>query len=161
MTTPADDAVVEDAFEAYLAGRPVPGEAADLAVFSEAVRASATRPGRPNAALAELLATGLLTDQSSPSPRTARATGATSRGGVPRIRNRRRFAMFIPNESAKSETATAVAQAAPAAEVGMEDVTGACAAGALTGQVQQTVDPADENVTPVELHANEKVLPEE
>ena len=29
MTTPADDTAVEDAFEAFLAGRPVPEEAAE------------------------------------------------------------------------------------------------------------------------------------
>ena len=77
MTTPADDSAVEDAFEAYLAGRPVPEGAAGLAAFAEAVRATATLPGRPTAALAELLATGLLTDQSSPSVRTATSAGSS------------------------------------------------------------------------------------
>src|SRR4029453_14809885 len=76
MTTAADDSAVEDAFEALLAGRPAPEGAAGLAAFTMAVRTRATRPGRPNAALAELLATGLLTDQSSPSARTARTAGS-------------------------------------------------------------------------------------
>jgi hypothetical protein len=37
MTTAADDRAVEEAFEASLAGRPVPGEAAGLAAFTRAV----------------------------------------------------------------------------------------------------------------------------
>ena len=83
MTTAADDSAVEDAFEALLAGRPVPEGAAGLAAFTEAVRTSATRQGRPNAALAELLATGLLADQSSPSVRTATSAGSAPDGAPP------------------------------------------------------------------------------
>ena len=114
MTTAADDSAVEDAFEALLAGRPVPEEAAGLAAFTEAVRETATSPGRPNAALAELLATGLLTDQSSPSTRTARSAGAPpSRASRNRIR--RRFAVFFPALFAKLLSAGAVAQAATGA----------------------------------------------
>ena len=41
MTTAADDSAAEDAFEAILAGRPVPERAAGLAAFTGAVRASA------------------------------------------------------------------------------------------------------------------------
>src|SRR5215208_6925826 len=99
MTTAADDRAVEKAFEASLAGRPVPGEAAGLAAFTSAVRSTATQPGRPNAALAELLSTGLLTDQSSPSTRTAPAAGSSPRRS--RVRIRRRFAMFFPALLAK------------------------------------------------------------
>jgi hypothetical protein len=72
MTTPADDTAVEEAFEAYLAGRSVPPGQVRLGSFADAVRASATEPGRPNAALAELLATGLLQDQPGPAARPAR-----------------------------------------------------------------------------------------
>ena len=72
MTTPADDPAVEEAFEAYLAGRSVPARDVRLVSFADAVRASATEPGRPNAALAELLATGLLQDQTGPAARPAR-----------------------------------------------------------------------------------------
>ena len=83
MTTAADDSADEIAFEAFLAGRPVPAEADGgfpaVTAFAGAVRATATAPGRPNAALAELLATGLLTDQSSPSTRTAPSTGKSPR----------------------------------------------------------------------------------
>ncbi|TFV71546.1 hypothetical protein E4P40_20975 [Blastococcus sp. CT_GayMR20] len=155
MTTPADDTAVEDAFEAFLAGRPVPSEAAELAVFAEAVRATATQPGRPNAALAELLATGLLTDQSSPSARTARSAGAP-RGT--RTRNRRRFAMIFPALLAKLLSAGAVAQAATGAGIVVVVATGAGATGILGSEVQDTItgvvgvtdgDPAPEGTTPV------------
>src|SRR3954447_19902927 len=53
MTTAADDSTVENAFEAYLAGRPVPEEAAGtfhgVAAFAEAVRGAGPPPrgGRP------------------------------------------------------------------------------------------------------------------
>ena len=115
MTTAADDTADEAAFEAFLAGRPVPEEAADLAAFAGAVRATATQPGRPNAALAELLATGLLTDQSSPSTRTAPSAGSPPRRS--RVRRRRRFAMFFPALLAKFLSAGAVAQAATGAGI--------------------------------------------
>src|SRR3712207_5925294 len=100
MTTAADDTAVEEAFEAYLAGRPVASEGAGVASFAAAVRATATEPGRPNAALAELLATGLLVDQPAPSPRTAPT------------RRRSRFAMIFTALIAKFLSAGAVAQAA-------------------------------------------------
>jgi hypothetical protein len=140
MTTPADDFATERAFEALLAGRAVPEEAAGLAAFTGAVRASATQPGRPNAALAELLATGLLTDQSSPSVRTAVAAGdLPSRS--PRVR-RRRFAMIFPAILAKFLAAGAVAQAATGAGIVVVAVTGAGAAGVLGDDVQQTITSA-------------------
>jgi hypothetical protein len=139
MTTAADDSAVEDAFEALLAGRPVPEGAAGLAAFTGAVRASATRPGRPSAALAELLATGLLTDQSSPSTRTARSAGAPPSRGASRIRNRRRFAMIFPLLLAKILSAGAVAQAATGAGIVLVVATGAGATGVLGDDVQETV----------------------
>jgi hypothetical protein len=126
MTTAADDTAVEEAFEAYLAGRPVADAGAGLASFAAAVRATATQPGRPNAALAELLATGLLVDQSAPSPRTATT------------RRRRRFAMFFPALLAKLLSAGAVAQAATGAGVAVVVVCSAGAAGVLPGPVQDT-----------------------
>ena len=138
MTTPADDTAVENAFEAFLAGRPVPVEAAELAVFAEAVRATATQPGRPTAALADLLATGLLTDQPSPSTRTARSAGAPPSRGT-RTRNRRRFAMIFPAILAKLLSAGAVAQAATGAGVVVVVATGAGATGVLGADVQDTV----------------------
>jgi hypothetical protein len=163
MTTAADDDTVEDAFQAYLAGRPVAGEAADsiqaVVAFSEAVRASATQPGRPNAALAELLATGRLTDQSSPSLRTARSAGAPPSRGVSRIRNRRRFAMIFPVLLAKFLSAGAVAQAATGAGIVLVAVTGAGAAGALPDPMQNTVATAVETVTPFEFPGEEETVP--
>jgi hypothetical protein len=156
MTTPADDAAVEDAFEAYLAGRPVPEEAADLAVFAEAVRTTATAPGRPNAALAELLATGLLTDQSSPSTRTARSAGAPPSRGTSRTRNRRRFTMIFPVLIAKFLSAGAVAQAAAGAGVVLVAVTGVGAAGALPAPVQDTFSTVVATVTPLEAPTSEE-----
>jgi hypothetical protein len=136
MTTPADDFAAEEAFEALLAGRSVPGEAAGLAAFAGAVRASATQPGRPNAALAELLATGLLTDQSSPSTRTAVAAGNPPSRRA-RVR-RRRFAMIFPVLLAKFLSAGAIAQAATGAGIVVVVVTGAGAAGVLPGPVQDS-----------------------
>src|SRR5688572_14237708 len=137
MTTAADDSAVEDAFDALLAGRPAPHGAAGLAAFTEAVRHSATSPGRPNAALAELLATGLLVDQSSPSTVTARSAGATpSRGSRNRIR--RRIAVFFPALFAKLLSAGAVAQAATGATVVVVAFAGAGAAGVLPTPVQDT-----------------------
>jgi hypothetical protein len=140
MTTAADDSADEIAFEAFLAGRPVPAEADDgfpaVTAFAGAVRATATLPGRPNAALAELLATGLLTDQSSPSIRTAPSAGRSPRRS--RIR-RRRFAMFFPALLAKFLAAGAIAQAATGAGVAVVVVTAAGATGVLGDGVQNTI----------------------
>jgi hypothetical protein len=140
MTTAADDTADEAAFEAFLAGRPVPAEVDDgfpaVAAFAGAVRATATLPGRPSAALAELLATGLLTDQSSPSIRTAPSAGRTPRRS--RIRRRRRFAMFFPALLAKFLSAGAVAQAASGAGIALVAFTGAGVAGVLPAPVQDT-----------------------
>jgi hypothetical protein len=138
MTTAADDSAAEDAFEALLAGRPAPEGAAGLAAFTEAVRTSANRPGRPSAALAELLATGLLTDQSSPSIRTARTAGSPPARSS-RVRIRRRAAMIFPVLLAKFLSAGAVAQAATGAGLVLVVATGAGATGALGENVQDTV----------------------
>jgi hypothetical protein len=138
MTTAADDSAAEDAFEALLAGRPAPEGAAGLAAFTEAVRTSATRPGRPSAALAELLATGLLTDQSSPSTRTARTAGSPPPRSS-RVRIRRRAAMIFPVLLAKFLSAGAVAQAATGAGLVLVVATGAGATGALGENVQDTL----------------------
>ena len=160
MTTPADDAAVEDAFEAYLAGRPVSTEAADifagLAAFSEAVRATATRPGRPNAALAELLVTGRLTDQSSPSLATARTAGSPPPRRAARVRIRRRTAMLFPALLAKLLSAGAIAQAATGAGLAVVVVTGAGAADVLPDPVQNTVSSVVETVTPFDMPSGEE-----
>ena len=165
MTTAADDAAVEDAFEAHLAGRPVSDAAADafpgLAAFSEAVRATATQPGRPSAALAELLVTGLLTDQSSPSTATARSAGSPPERRPARVRIRRRTAMFIPALFAKLLSAGAVAQAATGAGVAVVLVTGAGAVGALPDPVQNTVSSVVGAVTPFDLPSGEETAGDE
>jgi hypothetical protein len=165
MTTAADDAAVEEAFEAYLAGRPVPDEAADtfhgVAAFSEAVRATATQPGRPNAALAELLVTGLLTAQSSPSTRTATSAGSPPARRRARVRIRRRTAMFIPALFAKLLSAGAIAQAATGAGVAVVVVTGAGAAGVLPAPVQDTVASVVETVTPFDLPSGDEASGEQ
>jgi uncharacterized membrane protein YgcG len=155
MTTAADDSAVEDAFEALLAGRPVPEGAAGLAAFTEAVRTSATRPGRPSAALADLLATGLLTDQSSPSARTARSAGSPPPRRSSRVRIRRRTAMIFPVLIAKFLSAGAVAQAATGAGVVVVAFTGIGAAGALPAPVQDTFAAVVETVTPLEAPTSE------
>src|SRR4051794_34792958 len=121
MTTAADDASVEEAFEAFLAGRPVPEQGASLVAFAGAVRSSASAPGRPNAALADLLANGLLTDQPGTSERTA-------------PRRRRRLAMFFPALIAKIAAAGAIAQAA--AGIVVVAFTGVGVAGALPDSLQ-------------------------
>jgi hypothetical protein len=165
MTTAADDAAVEDAFEALLAGRPVSGAAADtfpgLAAFSEAVRATATQPGRPNAALAELLVTGLLTDQSSPSARTATSAGSPPARRSTRVRIRRRTAMIFPVLLAKFLSAGAIAQAATGAGVAVVVVAGAGAVGVLPDPLQNTVSSVVETVTPFELPTGEEPVVEE
>ena len=141
MTTAADDTADEAAFEAVLAGRPVSeevdGGSAAVAAFAGAVRATATLPGRPNAALAELLATGLLTDQPSPSTRTAPSAGRSPRRS--RVRRRRRFAMIFPALIAKFLSAGALAQAATGAGVVLVVATGAGATGVLGDGVQDTL----------------------
>ena len=159
MTTAADDRAVEDAFEAYLAGRPVPDGGAALASFAGAVRATATQPGRPDAALAELLATGLLADQPSPSTPTARSAGTPPSRGT-RIRNRRRLAMFFPALLAKFLSAGAVAQAATGAGAALVVVTGAGVVGVLPGPVQDTVATAIETVTPLDLEGGDETVPD-
>jgi hypothetical protein len=165
MTTAADDAAVEDAFEACLAGRPVPEQAADtfpgVAAFTEAVRATATQPGKPNAALAELLVTGLLTDQSSPSARTARSAGSPPARRPAPVRIRRRTAMIFPVLLAKFLSAGAIAQAATGAGVAVVVVTGVGAAGALPDPLQDTVSSVVQTVTPFEIAEGEEPTPEE
>jgi hypothetical protein len=148
MTTAADDSAVEDAFEALLVGRPAPEGAAGLAAFTMAVRASADRPGRPNAALAELLATGLLTDQSSPSVRTARSAGSAPERRPSRVRIRRRTTMILPVLIAKFLSAGALAQAATGATVAVVAFTGVGAVGALPDPVQDTFATVVAEVTP-------------
>jgi hypothetical protein len=155
MTTAADDSAVEDAFEALLAGRPVPEGAAGLAAFTEAVRTSATRPGRPSAALADLLATGLLTDQSSPSARTAKSAGSPPARSS-RVRIRRRTAMIFPVLIAKFLSAGAVAQAATGAGVVVVAFTGIGAVGALPAPVQDTFATVVETVTPLEAPTSDE-----
>jgi hypothetical protein len=135
MTTAADDSAVEEAFEAYLAGKPVPETAATLAAFAGAVRATATQPGRPNAALAELLATGLLVDQPPLSARTAK--------------RRRRRMWFITAIFAKIASAGAIAQAATGAGIVLVGFTGVGAAGALPTPVQHGFATVVAAITPL------------
>ena len=132
MTTAADDRASEDAFEALLAGRPAPEEAAGLAAFTGAVRGAAAFPARPSAALADLLSTGLLTDQSSPSARTAPTAGTERSRG----RTRRRLPVIVTALVAKVLSAGAVAQAAAGAGVVVVITAGAGTAGVLPGDAQ-------------------------
>ena len=138
MTTAADDFAVEEAFEAYLAGRSVPDVGAGLAAFAGAVRATSMEPGRPSAALAELLATGLLVDQPTPSARTA-------------TKRRRRHMWFFSALIAKIASAGAVAQAATGAGIVLVGFTGVGAAGALPTPVQHTFATVVSSITPLEV----------
>ena len=160
MTTAADDAAVEDAFEAILAKRPTPDGQAGLAAFTEAVRSSATRPGRPHAALAELLSTGLLTDQSSPSVRTARSAGSPPARRPSRVRTRRRTAMILPALIAKFLSAGAVAQAATGAGVVVVAFTGVGAVGALPAPAQDSFSTVVAAVTPLTPPTSEEIAEE-
>ena len=134
MTRAADDPAVEGAFEAYLAGRSVPagtaGRSDGVLAFTEAVRATAVQPGRPSAALADLFANGLLTDQPSPSARTVLKAGGRARGRI-----RRRIAMF-PALLAKFAGAGAIAKAATGAGIALAAFTGAGVAGVLPQPVE-------------------------
>ena len=123
MTTPADVRTDEEAFAACLTGRPVPAGAQGLAAFTDAVRASATEPGRPNAALAELLATGLLVPTQEPSRGTA---------GRPARTSRKRPHVLISTLTAKFAAAGAVAKAACATGVVAVALTGTATTVALT-----------------------------
>jgi hypothetical protein len=127
MTTPADVRTDEEAFAACLAGRAVPAGAQGLAAFTDAVRASATEPGRPNAALTELLATGLLVPTQEPSPGTAGRAARTSR---------KRPHVLISTLVAKFAAAGAVAKAATATGV----VAVALTAGGVTIDALSTPD---------------------
>ena len=135
MTT-APDTAAEKAFEAALSGGPVPEKAAYLAGFTEAVRATATHPGRPNAALAELLSTGLLIDQPDPSPGAAR--------------RRRRRVTFLSALIAKIAGAGAVAQAAAGAGVVVVGLSTAGFVGVLPGSAQHTFATVVDSVTPLD-----------
>jgi hypothetical protein len=143
MTTPADATADERAFEACLAGRPVPDGAAGLAAFTDAVRASATEPGRPNAALAELLATGLLVPTQEPSRGTA---------GRPARTSRKRPQMLISTLVAKFAAAGAVAKAAAGTGVVVVALTGTATTVALTTPEEPT--PVIESTT-TEIPATE------
>ena len=135
MTTPADVRTDEEAFAACLAGRPVPEGAAHLTAFTDAVRAGATAPGRPNAALTELLATGLLTDTSEPSTRTA---GHRARA------SRKRPHMILSTLTAKLAAAGIAAKAAAATGVVAVALTGAAAsAEILPGQDASVFESGD------------------
>jgi hypothetical protein len=151
MTTPADATADERAFEACLAGRPLPDGAVGLAAFTDAVRAGATEPGRPNAALAELLVTGLLVPTQEPSRGTA---------GQPARTSRKRPRMLISTLVAKFAAAGAVAKAAAAGGVVAVALTGAATAGALPGQddttaVVQSGDAADVTDAPQDTTADD------
>jgi hypothetical protein len=135
MTTAADDPAGEEAFEAYLAGKSVPEQGASLAAFAGAVRATATQPGRPSAALAELLATGLLVDQPPLSARTAK--------------RRRRRMWFFSAIFAKIASAGAIAQAATGAGIVLVGFTGVGAAGALPTPVQHGFTSVVAAISPV------------
>jgi hypothetical protein len=177
MTTAADDSAVEEAFEAVLAGRRVPDDAtggAAVAAFAGAVRTAADRTPRPNAALAELLATGLITDLSSPSARTASSADRPPRAARSR---RRRRSMILSALLAKFLSAGALAQAATGATAVVVAVTGAGAVGVLPDPIQQTFsdvtglgseettaeEPTADETTPEETSeetAPEEVLPD-
>jgi hypothetical protein len=143
---------LDDAFERLLAGRPVPPEAASIATFVEDVRQVAVQPGRPSHHLAELLATGLLTDPATPS---AGSVPTAPDDALPRAsgRQRRRPTMIgiLAAAAAKFASAGAVAHAATGVGLALAGVTGAGAAGVLPAPVQDGVAGAVEILTPLDL----------
>jgi hypothetical protein len=147
MTTPAEDDAVERAFEALLVGRPTASAESGLVAFTEAVRASATAPGQPSAALAELLANGLLTDQPSQSRRTARSAGRNARRESVRGR-KRRFRMLAPALFAKIASAGLAAKAATVAGVAVVGFSTAGFVGALPTPAQHAFATVVDHATP-------------
>jgi uncharacterized membrane protein YgcG len=135
MTAAADDPTVEEAFEAYLAGRRVPAARSGLASFADAVRASASEPGRPSAALADLLANGLLLDQPGPAAQPSRGT------------RRRRTRMLAPALLAKLMSAGLAAKAATVAGVAVVGLTTVGFTGNL-GPAQHTFATLVDQATP-------------
>ncbi|MDP5184729.1 hypothetical protein QOZ88_19005 [Blastococcus sp. BMG 814] len=141
---------LDEAFEAYLAGRPVPAEEASLMAFADSVREMSSRPARPNAALAELLTTGLLTVPAlAETVPTARGAASTALPGRPRRRNR----MFtvLAAAVAKFASAGAVAQASAGLGAALVGVSTAGVAGVLPAPVQDGVATTIEAVTPFDL----------
>jgi hypothetical protein len=142
------DDCFDDAFDRYLAGRPVPAQAAALVAFADDVRAVAACPGRPSPQLARMLADGLGSPDAAavgavPPPRTA------GRGG----HRRRKRTVFeaLSAAAARAMPAGAFAQAALGLGVVLAGVTGAGAAGVLPGPVQDEVSSVVEVLTPFEL----------
>jgi hypothetical protein len=137
MTPVTDDDSVEKAFEAFLAGRSGDPAAEGLTAFAQGVRACAMRPPRPSAALAELLATGLLTDQSSvPAPRAART-------------RRRRPRMIASALFAKIASAGLAAKAATVTGVVVVGFSTAGFTGALPASAQHAFATVVDHVTPL------------
>jgi hypothetical protein len=137
MTPVTDDDAVEKAFEAILTGRDADPAAEGLAAFASGVRATAARTPRPSAALADLLATGLLTDQSSvPAPRAART-------------RRRRPRMIASALLAKIASAGVLAKAATVTGVVVVGLSTAGFTGALPASAQHTFATVVDHVTPL------------
>ncbi|TQN43712.1 hypothetical protein FHU33_3175 [Blastococcus colisei] len=155
----------DEAFECFLVGRPVPAEAAPLVAFAETVRNSSARPGRPSPQLAELLATGLLTDPVGPSTGTTPTAPESARAAAPGPSTRRRRTMFtvLAAAAAKFASAGVAAQAATGVGLALVSVTGAGAAGVLPASIQDGVAEVIESVTPFDLPeaADRPVLPEQ
>jgi hypothetical protein len=142
------DDCFDEAFDRFLAGRPVPAQAAALVAFADDVRAVTARPGRPSPQLAQLLTEGLLGAPDAavigavPVPRPAQPGGHR--------RKKRTVFGVLTAAVARLTPAGAVAQAALGLGVVLAGVTGAGAAGVLPGPVQDEVSAVLEAVTPFE-----------
>jgi hypothetical protein len=146
---PLDD----EFFDALLAGRATPPDAAPLAAFAQAVRATAARPGRPSAALAAMMPTGVFTEKGDPSARAAsNATGpAPQASGLPKWRSKMAVPQILAMALGKIAGASGVAQAATGVTIAMVSVTGAGAAGVLPPPVQDRVAAVAESLSPFDL----------
>lgn len=139
-----EDRDFDDAFEALLAGRPSAAAAPGLVAFAAGARACTARPGRASAELAELIATGRLTnapltDKGDPAVRpVSKATGPAHAqvSGLPKRRPRMLITNVIAAGVAKFAAAGAVAHASAGVVITVAAVTGVGAAGALPAAAQ-------------------------
>ena len=139
----------DEAFDRYLAGRPVPAQAAALVAFADDVRAVAARAGRPSPQLSQLLAGGLVGVSDTAAVRAVPVPRSAQPGGH---RKRKRTVLGVLTAAAARVTpAGALAQAALGVGVVLAGVTGAAAAGVLPDPVQDEVSAVIEAVTPFEL----------
>ncbi len=142
---------LDDALDRFLAGRPVPAEAAFLETFANAVHAVASHTGRPNRWLEELLAAGLA---AGPDNAVMRVIPVSDSDQPSRQRRRRRTVLGSLAAAAPAfVSARTVAQAATGLSIVIviASATGAGAAGVLPHPIQGQMSAVLEAVMPFDL----------